>query len=205
MIDPAGDLIIQLYTSKAAESQKFIGGDGTPKSGRVLVSLKVSKQLLITNSKYFVSMFCERQVQGFAEAKQSVIDIEYEHTIGVELWLRAIHPNAMIDSMYSVEIKEVWDALDASYFFAFALEKLNSWFAEWIKRKGGDNCSRFNILDLAQLMYPCQEFDHPQSFADVTRRLAYEVASHISDDSPTDYEKIRNHPRILGKHYEQPS
>ncbi|TVY41386.1 hypothetical protein LSUB1_G003251 [Lachnellula subtilissima] len=179
--------------------QTFISGDGTLKRGRILVSMKVTKQILISNSKSFATMFRARETEkmSFSVAKQAVIDFEDDdNAICIEIWLRAIHPNAMVDSMYDMDIKHVWNTLQASRRFDFQLEKLNNWFAEWIVRKGGDDCSRFKTSELAQIFYPCQEFDEPKNFAQVTRRLAYEVAGHISDDNPTRYD-LRLHPRIL--------
>ena len=161
--------------------------------------MRISKKVLISESKVFATMFRNRETMAWAEAASAVIDIEDENITSVELWFRAIHPGAMTDAMYGISITEVWNTIQASYAYAFQLEKLNAWFAEWIKRNGGEFCSNFSVDELAQLVYPCQEFDHAHAFANVTRRLAYEVEGHINDKNPTDYHNLHLHPRILGK------
>jgi hypothetical protein len=79
------------------------------------------------------------------------------------------------------------------------LEKLEKWFVQWCTTKGDKNFSRFNIDELQQLLFPCQEYDYAKGFAHASRRLAYEFAGHITERNPTRFRHLHLHPRTIGK------
>ncbi|TVY89542.1 hypothetical protein LAWI1_G006479 [Lachnellula willkommii] len=174
IIDPEGTLTIQMYTTAADvdNSERFISGAGSLTHGRLLASIKASKKIVLENSNYFTEELRKRQLnmRGTKLPEKLTLDIKSEHVTSVELWLRAIHPDAtMTDEMYSISIKDVWNTLQASRTYEFKLEVLSDWFDEW---------------------------DH-QAFADVTCRYAYKKAGHCDENNPTPYHNLHLPPGII--------
>ncbi|TVY49171.1 hypothetical protein LOCC1_G000957 [Lachnellula occidentalis] len=200
IIDPEGTLTIQMYTAAAADNgERFISGAGPLTHGRLLASIKASKKLVLEHSNYFTEELRKRQLKmsNTKLPEKVTLDIRSDHVTSVELWLRAIHPNAMTDEMHDISITDVWNTLQASRTYEFSLEVLSEWFKEWIGRLGGDHCSKFTVRELSQLLLPCRFFENHQAFAHVTMRYAYEKAGHCDENNPTPYHKLHLPPGII--------
>jgi hypothetical protein len=145
-------------------------------------------------------MFRDYEATWSAEGANAVFNLQEDNVLSMELWFRAIHKVDIPQTFYDVEIKAVYCILQARKVYEFEVQKLNAWFARYIAHKGGNLCVNFKFDELPQLLYPCQEFDEPHSFAHITRKLVYGVAGHIDDVNPTpEYEHLAVMPRILGK------
>ncbi|TVY73436.1 hypothetical protein LSUE1_G005539 [Lachnellula suecica] len=181
IIDPTGNLKIQCYTNQDTNfNDRFEGSDGTMKAGRILAT------------------FQKRAEKPLPTDNVSVIDLKQDKVDLFDLLFRAIHSVPMPDALHQGTIEQVWDVLDTCHIYGFRLNKLSPWFASWFISNGG--CTKFGHSQLAKLLYPCQEFDHPQAFATITQRLVYEVPGHISDKMPKRFENTHHQfpPRILG-------
>lgn len=107
----------------------------------------------------------------------------------------------MDDNSRQVEIEKVWHAVQLSKKYLLAVEMLNKWFDEWLKRMGGDikTLKKFTTGDLRYILFLCHELENAQGFATVTRRLAYETKGHITEFNPTPYRQLHLHNRIICK------
>lgn len=191
-----------MYTTPADSRDRFISGAGSLTHGRLLATIKASRKIVLENSDYFAEELRKRQLnmKGTKLLERLTFDIKSENITSVELWLRAIHPEAtMTDEMYNISIKDVWNTLHASRAYEFNLEVLSDWFVEWVSRKGGDHCGKFTVLELSQLMFPCRSFENHKAFAHVTCRYAYEKAGHCDENNPTPYHNLHLPPGIFGK------
>ncbi|KAH8601720.1 hypothetical protein B0O99DRAFT_588906 [Bisporella sp. PMI_857] len=183
VIDEDGDLTIRLYESNRLEPTITLA-DGKRLNGRFLASFKVSRQTLVDNSKQF-----KAELQGyFTEATRSVVDTRNGTATSLELWFRSIH-NKVTDEMYAIPIEEIWEALQVADFRDFAETSLNSWFAEYLKRK---KLAELDLDDMRQLLYPCKAFNHgagateiAKAWAFMTKALAYKLDGHITELNPT--------------------
>ncbi|RFU31643.1 hypothetical protein B7463_g4689, partial [Scytalidium lignicola] len=170
IIDPEGDLNVQLI-------KRF--GSGDTQRTEILVTMKVTRNVLETNSTFFKTMLAG----PFKEASQNEIQ------------------GKMADSMYSkdkVDIKQIWIAIQTGRRYLFAIEKLEPWFDKWLKKNGGPQLSMFRLYELRSLRYPCHEFDCAWGFAAVTKRLAYHFNGHITEFNPTDFRNLHLPNRLIG-------
>jgi hypothetical protein len=124
IIDAEGDLTIRLYET-LKNGATFIGATGKMTSGHILATFKVKRQLLVDNSSQFGTMLSG----GFAESRQSVIDIKEGTVASLELWFRVLH-DKMTDDMYVIANKDVWEAIEICGYRDFDIEKLKGWFAK---------------------------------------------------------------------------
>ncbi|TVY73437.1 hypothetical protein LSUE1_G005540 [Lachnellula suecica] len=200
IIDAAGDLVIRLYTTKNTIGKSFKSADdGRLKGGRIIVAMQVSRDVIIANSTTFAIRFKNALVAASAASDSRLtIDIPEGNEVAFEVWVRAIHEGAMNSQMYSISIEDVWNVLQAHKVYQFELQKLNSWFEEWVKNMGGDRCVGFTLKELPQLMLPCQKFENDLAFARITRRYAYEGVQHLPEKNPTSYYNLRSAPRVIG-------
>jgi len=134
---------------------------------------------------------------AFAGSEKATVNMEGDSVASAELWLRQLY-GKLVDESYAISIEDIWLAIHFSRKTFLPLEKLNDWFAELLKRnKGGEDMKGFELDELQELLYPCQEFDHPKGFAHATRRLAYEMAGHITEHNPTRYGALHIRPQII--------
>jgi hypothetical protein len=128
VICESGDLTLRLYKVED-ENDSFLGaGLKTVTTGHILTTMKVSRDVLINNSKVF-----KVALTRWAEAKQSTVDIEVDTVAGIEVVLRAIH-KTLVDSSYAVSIEEIWEVIQYCKNCEIEAEKLDAWFAtSWEK------------------------------------------------------------------------
>ncbi|KAL3423784.1 hypothetical protein PVAG01_05531 [Phlyctema vagabunda] len=173
-IDPAGDIFLEVteydYSVKSADDKRPV---------KQVVRFKVSKEILTNGSQNFKSLL-DFHYRG---SSSDVIKLDDETVLSSEVWLRYMH-GKMIPTMYQIPIKEVWHVIAMGRKRFLENEKLNSWFACWMRSMGGHETSNFTLEELTVLMYPCEEFEHAYAFAEVTRRLAYGWAGHIWAKNP---------------------
>jgi hypothetical protein len=157
---------------------------------KVLGYLKVSRQVLIKSSDRFRSMLAG----CFKEAGQDIVAVENESFTSLEVWFRLFH-GSMNDDMYGIEVEEVWNVIALGHKRFLHNDRLNKWFIEfWTRRK-----VTFENDELRELMYPAHEFDYPQAFAYVTKKLAYESTGHIAEHNPSNHRNLGLPQRIIGK------
>lgn len=124
IIDPAGDATLRVYHPQRGTT--FIGDDGvTSKKGQILVTFKITKKVLIDNSKHFQTQFSTT----WSRDGQTTFDLGEEHAVAFGIWLRVLH-NAMNDSNREVAVEKVWHAVQLSKKYLLPVEKLNGWFDE---------------------------------------------------------------------------
>lgn len=75
--------------------------------GTFVASIKVSHQVLIDNSQPFKAEFSG---DHWAEKNTTTVDMEVDNVKSVEVILRVLH-EAMIDDLYKIEIKDVWEVI----------------------------------------------------------------------------------------------
>jgi hypothetical protein len=158
----------------------------------------VSRQVLIDRIPSFK---VELSNKGFKEYGQAVIDVPVDFIEGVEIVLRAAH-GEFTDECFTVPIKEVWYCIQFCKERLVQLEKLSSWFAQWLERKKIMELklwSQNDYMDMMGLLYPCYIFDHAKGFAFMSNRLVYDVADHITECNPTEYGSLRLDHHAIGK------
>jgi hypothetical protein len=127
--------------------------------------------------------------------RPAVVDITEGTVASLELWFRVLH-DKMIDEMYTVSNKDVWEAIEVCGYRAFDIEKLNAWFAKWWEKK---EQSSIKLPEMRQLLFPCHEFDHAQGWKFVTRKLVYESSEHITEDNPTAHRHLQLEGNVIGR------
>lgn len=193
VIDANGDIAIRLYEDYVSET--FLSDDGvTMKKGRVLVTFQVSTQVLKDHSTFFTQSFSS----PWRRPGQLEFDLGEKHVAALELCLRVLHGN-LDDDSYKIKIADIWFAIQFCRKYLLPIEKLNDWFAEWARRNGATFMGSFNLDELRLLLYPCFELDYAHGFANVTRRLAYEVSGGISEDNPIGDWGLHLHSRVICK------
>jgi hypothetical protein len=92
------------FFEKIDGHEKFIGPNGDLIKGHILARMKVSRQVLIDNSP---KSYAQLTGPRWNESKVNVIDIDLDgyNPAGFELWFRALHPDAMVDAMYTLPIE----------------------------------------------------------------------------------------------------
>ncbi|KAF8866840.1 hypothetical protein BDZ45DRAFT_768617 [Acephala macrosclerotiorum] len=195
VIDDNGDLMLNLHRilRKDDETETFVGVDGKETRGTIIATMKVSRQVLMDNSRPFKAEFTGKR---WKETDASNIDVEIDTLISVEVVLRAIH-NTLNDNMYGlgVPISEVWEAIQFCDYRQIEVSKLNSWFAKWLERK---DMKKLGHSDMKQLLFPCYTFDHAYGFAFMTRSLAYQCAEHTTEWNPTEYRHLHLDGNAVG-------
>ena len=180
--------------------------EGVPEFRRPVQAIhalfKVSKKVIEQNSEVLKKHIAQQCTEGEAY----MIEIEEQHVEALQLWFRHMH-NLMTEVWYNVDLMTVAQVIDVQYTYLFHLEKLESWFAIWMRNVSGAGRNlpdekplrEFGATELRSVMYFCHEFDHAQGFADATKRLAYEVTAHITENLLTD-ERLDLHlpQRIIG-------
>jgi hypothetical protein len=164
--------------------------------GQILKTMKVSRAIVMTNSAPFMAML--NPMGKWAESGATTVDLEDEHVVAVELWMRQFH-DALVPGSNTIKIVDVWHVIETSCIYLFNLEQLNPWFALWINHNGVPKLQNFNVAELKQPLYPIHEFDHAQAFAHVTRRLVYETRGKIYEKNLTNFNHLHFHQRIIGR------
>lgn len=205
MIDPQGDLTLRLYNNNNAENIFFEAAkDGKPIRGQIVIKMRVSRKVMSDNSLYFKKML----TKDWSEALQTVIDLESTQPGTAELWFRAYHGNGEISGvLFKPPIVAIWDVIQYAGFLQCApisevdFTKLQSWFAKVLEIK---NPKEVGLDDIRKLLYPCYVFNHAHGFATMTRRLAYEVADHITESNPTEHRFLHLDGNAIGGSGQQP-
>lgn len=195
IITETGDLTIQVYM-KSEYGHRFKNANGYEVAGKLLASFKVDRQVLRRSSAKFHALLDPEGI--FPEATASIMDLEYEHICALELWFRYFH-GCLVDDSFKIPIEELRAVIDCSQKQGFPLSKLSVWFEKWMNNNGGVEFDDFSLSQLAQLLYPCQEFNHAQGFAKATRTLAYETRGHVHEDPPPKFPELHLEPRIISK------
>ncbi|EPE37151.1 hypothetical protein GLAREA_09314 [Glarea lozoyensis ATCC 20868] len=193
IIHPAGDLILRPYKKNNEFSFEGAGVGKNIIQGKIFAELKVKKSVLIEHSTTFKMML----TGGFKEANQSVVDLESEYLVGLEIWLRFLH-GTMNEGRGKIRTADLFDVIEASHFYFFKLELLNDWFKScftyFMK-----NTKPEDIYELGMLVYPCRQFDYAEGFMAVTKKLVFETAGHISIWNPHPHIRhLQIAPRIVG-------
>jgi hypothetical protein len=164
----SGDLTLRFY-KKESENDSFLGADGKELiTGRILATMRVSREVLIGNSKVFkVSLN-----PPWAEAKQRTVDLPVDKLDGIEVVLRAIH-KTLVDASYAIGIEEIWEVIEYCNNREIETEELEEWFDTWWGKR---NRKELGIDDIRMLLTPAYTFDHAQAFAFLTTSLAYRMA-----------------------------
>jgi len=201
VIDPIGDLILRMYTTTKVEGEYFNSAKNCqPTEGKILKEMKVSRKVMIDNSTFFKSML----TKNWSEKAQEVVDIEISETSDVhsaELWFRVFHGNDLPSDLYKLPIKVVWEVIQYAGFLQGAsstqadLTKLRTWFAGLLELK---DINKLSHKELRMLLYPCYVFDHAKGFAKMTKRLAYEVSDHITEENPTGHRRLHVDGNVIG-------
>lgn len=74
--------------------------------------------------------------------------------------------------------------------------KLTDWFEKVLDKYNPEDMEE---EDMRMFMFPCYAFDNAEGFATITRRLAYERASHITERNPSMYGHLHITHHIIGK------
>lgn len=159
--------------------------------GRILATMKVSRQVLIDNSRPFkVELTGER----WEESCQSVIDMQVDSVPSVEVALRVIH-NALNADIDDMAIPDIWELIQYCDYRELDLEKFESWFAKLMIKK---NYTKLEHGDMVQLLFPAYKFDHAHAFAFFTQSLAYQLSEHITEVNPTSYRHLHLDGNVIG-------
>ncbi|KAG4442666.1 hypothetical protein IFR05_001851 [Cadophora sp. M221] len=81
IIDPEGNLIIRLYKKSFAHS--FISATGASVQGEIVKTMKVSREIVMSNSVPFMAML--NPLGTWVESGTTTVDLEDEHVVAVEL------------------------------------------------------------------------------------------------------------------------
>lgn len=161
-------------------------------SGHIFATFKVSRKVLVDNSSQFSRLLSS----DFMEARQTSVDIKEGTAASLEVCFRVLH-DKMTDEMYNIPNKEVWEVIEVCGYRNLDITKLNGWFAKWWANK---DLMAMELEEMAQLLFPCHEFDHAQGFQFLTRKLAYEMSVHITEHNLTrHHHHLHLEGNVLGK------
>lgn len=154
--------------------------------------MKVSREVLMANSTYF-----DRLLGGnFKEGHSTFVEIHEDTVQSVELWFRILHGN-IGDGSYSIERKEIWEAIALTRKYFFHIEKMSSWFATYWSRL---DKNKLELDGLKELLYPAQAFDNPIAFAYVTKTIAHIGEDHIEERNPTRHRELHVEGQVIRKY-----
>jgi len=189
-IVPDGDLTFKLVQTE------YVFDHNGRRIERVLdttVFFVVSRQVMLSSSPHFKTLLAG----SFGEANQSRVELRGETFISVELWLRCLHGH-ISDSMYTIPIKEVYNAVQFSFKCQLKTEMLGPWFAKFWSQLYQKK-SAFDLHIYKQLLFPCQIFDHIHGFAAVSKFLAYNDVGHTEEHNPTYYLDLYCEKGVISK------
>ncbi|KAF8866842.1 hypothetical protein BDZ45DRAFT_795299 [Acephala macrosclerotiorum] len=193
IITETGDLTVQVFM-KTEYGHRYKNAMGYDVAGKLLASFKVDRQTLRRSSAKFHTML---DPEGIApEAKASIIDLEYQHVKALEIWFRHFH-GTLVDDSFKIPMSELRAVIDCSLKQRFPLDKLNVWFEKWMANNGGVEFANFNLEQLTELLFPCQEFNHAEGFAFATMTLAYETPGHVHEEPSAKFPELHLEPRII--------
>ncbi|TAQ88034.1 hypothetical protein B7494_g3642 [Chlorociboria aeruginascens] len=96
---------------------------------KALATMKVSWKLLENSSGKFKAQLADH----FKESTEIAVGL-YEGIVkSLELWFRVLHRN-MMDDVYDISIKDVWEAIEVAGYQDFQTQKLNEWFGKCLER-----------------------------------------------------------------------
>ncbi|CAG8976099.1 hypothetical protein HYALB_00002378 [Hymenoscyphus albidus] len=184
-----GDLFINLYTTRYVGNSTFPSAlNNKPIEGKILSTVKVRRQVLAENFDFFKSMLSRNQ---FGERSQGTIDIHCDYPLAAQLWFRLYHDGPLPEVFSETPVEEVWNVIHwGGYLQAqhnsdqIDLSKLWPWFDKVLERYDPE---KMDIDTTRMFLFPCYAFDHAEGFAEITKRLAYEMASHIQEKNPSSY------------------
>lgn len=162
--------------------------------------MKVSRKVLIENSRSFkVELSGER----WEEAHQNVVDMEADSLAATEIAMRVLH-GAVVESSYKIRIFQIWELVQYCQYRHLKVELFEEWFTmvlphvmSQIRDEKPD--ARHKVM--RQMLFPAYVFNHSAAFAHLTKTLALEVASHITEDNPTHYYGLHLPQNVIGKFY----
>ncbi|CAG8976100.1 hypothetical protein HYALB_00002379 [Hymenoscyphus albidus] len=204
-INSEGDLTIRLYTVEGVGDRTFkAASSGNPIKGKILATIKVTRQVLNDNFDYFRAMFTRER---WLEYDQSVIDIECDHPLAARIWFHAYHEGGIPASFSEMPVEEVWQVIEFGTFIQAKrpneadFSKLETWFGEVVKHHDVTNVknTKDNELNIRMLLYPAYIFDDAKVFASLTQLLAYSFAGHITESNPTDNRRLHLDGNMVGR------
>ncbi|CAG8957241.1 hypothetical protein HYFRA_00009443 [Hymenoscyphus fraxineus] len=190
-INSEGDLTIRLYTIQGVGDSTFkTASSGDPIKGKILATIKVTRQVLNENFDYFRAMFTRER---WLEHNKSVIDMECDHPLAARVWFHAYHEGEIPASFSEMPVEEVWQVIEFGTFIQAKhpneadFSKLETWFGEVVKHHDVTSVknAKDNELKIRMLLYPAYLFDDAKVFAALTKILVYSFAGHITESNPT--------------------
>jgi len=175
------------------------GEDGHDKI-KAIVDFNVTRQYLVDNSESEVikKLLTTRE---FAEAGQSIINLDEHNPLAVEVILCAIYRKdetwrsstlgeEVTARTLNLGLDHLWDIVSSNRFLMIEFFHLDMWFRLWYDKNG--------IHHGTKLLYPCFQFNHIEGFLFTTEYLVYNSA-HVKEYKSTKHPDLHVPPRVISK------
>ena len=182
VIAEKGDLVI-----KVREPDNTIVNPGLVKPIKQTVSFRVSRDVMIKSTPYFMAMF---RSEMYKEGNQNEITLEGDTVTSMEAWFRTLHG---VKPIYDTDLSGVWRIIKACDKYNFTISKLNGWFEQWYDRQPTEQwlanwSSTREVVkknkDPRSLLFPTWRFDYAKGFMELTKFLVYNCGFHITESNP---------------------